>query len=206
MPVRFPTVLSHALVPPLPHFFQCILLIPAASLQHPEQWDPHLSWRRHTDVLQCSSPCPGAHDLCSSAANPSALPCPFLLPSSRGCAPHCSSLCFGSSGTEYLQSTQCLLKYSLWIKAQYFLAFPLFLRCLLLTVAYLPFLPGLLIGLNGVWPSLGFLLHAMHWAVISHISPPRSSVGAAGMEESSWQLLFSALHLIEPLKTPTDYP
>lgn len=31
-------------------------------------------------------------------------------------------------------------------------------------------------------------------------------MGAAGMEESSRQLLFSALHLIESLKTPTKYP
>lgn len=52
------------------------------------------------------------------------------------------------ASSEYLQSIRCLLKYSLWIKAQYFLASLRFLSCLLLTVIYLPFSPRLLIGLN----------------------------------------------------------
>lgn len=63
------------------------------------------------------------------------------------------------ASTEYLQSIHCLLNYSLWIKAQYFLASLHFLHCLLLTVTYLPFLPRLLIDLNSfcLWDGLPFL-------------------------------------------------
>lgn len=64
---------------------------------------------------------------------------------------------FVIASTEYLQSIQCLLKHSRWIKAQYFLASLHFLSCLLLAVIYLPFSPRLLIGMNSFCLVVGLL-------------------------------------------------
>lgn len=110
-----------------------------------------------------------------------------------------------TASSEYLQSIACLLRYSLWIKARYFLASPLFLSCLLLAVTLLPSLPRLLVGLSSFCLLVGFPIpySPLKCLSLSHTFPfasPQMSLSAAGMEETS-NFSFLALDLLESKNT-----
>lgn len=110
------------------------------------------------------------------------------------------------ASTEYLQSIRCLLKYSLWIKAQYFLASLHSLSCLLLTAIYLPFSPRLLIGLNSFCLLVGVPLPTTHRSALASRTFPLSSTNVQLRWGPAGNFSFLALDLLERFKTPTSFP